>query len=47
MLNRFRDAVRDELVAQLREPRCERPQPIDLVALERQLAPQEVVVAGW
>ena len=46
MLNRFRDIVCDELVAQLLEARRERAQPIDLLPLERQVSPQEVVVSS-
>ncbi len=46
MLDRFRDIVCDELVAQLLEARRERAQPIDLLALERQVSPQEVVVSS-
>ena len=46
MLNRFRDIVCDELVAQLLEARRERGQPIDLLALERQVSPQKIVVSS-
>jgi len=45
MLNRLWDVARIELVAELREARCEGAQPIDLRGLERQLSLQEVVVA--
>jgi len=45
VLDRLRDAARIELVAELREAGCERAQPIDLLALERELASQEVIEA--
>ena len=40
VLNRFRDVVRGQFAAQLREPRCERMQPISFLALEGQFALQ-------
>src|SRR6266542_4338889 len=46
VLNALRYIVRGELAAELGEARRELAQPADLVALERQIVPEEVVVAG-
>src|SRR5436190_7942495 len=45
VLNRLWHTLRRELAAELREARCKPPQTADLVALERQFAVQELLVA--
>jgi hypothetical protein len=45
VLHRLREVVGGELAAQRRKARRKPPQPAELVALQRQVAPQEVLVA--
>src|ERR687887_2262122 len=46
VLDRLRQFVSGELRAQLLEPRCEPAQPLDLLALQRQIPAKERIEAG-